>query len=88
MGCHNGDELERGKHYPTRPDAFCEDRNQEGPCKNRKTRRGEIAESTCVTAPWDEPEIPGLVVDTQRLTLAECVEGTIRHAAERLSYAG
>ena len=49
----------------------CEDRDRKGLYK--KARRGEIQEFTGISAPYEAPEGPELVVRTDRHTLDECV---------------
>ena len=49
----------------------CEDRDPKGLYK--KARRGEIPEFTGISAPYEAPEAPELVVRTDRHTLNECV---------------
>jgi adenylylsulfate kinase len=49
----------------------CEDRDPKGLYK--KARRGEIPEFTGVSAPYEAPEAPELVVRTDRNTVDECV---------------
>ncbi len=49
----------------------CERRDPKGLYK--KARRGEIAEFTGVSAPYEAPEAPELAVDTAHSSVAECV---------------
>src|SRR5204863_1071661 len=54
------------------PLAVCEGRDPKG--LYRKARRGEIAEFTGVSAPYEEPDSPELVVDTMH----ESIDGSVR----------
>jgi bifunctional enzyme CysN/CysC len=51
--------------------ATCERRDPKG--LYQKARRGEIVEFTGVTAPYEPPESPELVVDTQSLSVEESI---------------
>lgn len=51
--------------------ATCESRDIKG--LYAKARRGEIAEFTGISAPYEAPHSPELVVDTQRQSVEECV---------------
>lgn len=42
-----------------------------------KARKGEITNMTGITAPYEEPENPELVVDTNRMPLNKCVDQLI-----------
>ncbi|MGE5467403.1 MAG: adenylyl-sulfate kinase [Ignavibacteria bacterium] len=53
------------------PLEVCESRDVKG--MYRRARRGEIKEFTGVSAPYEAPEEPGLVLDTDRLSIDECV---------------
>ena len=50
---------------------LCEIRDPKG--LYAKTRRGEIAEFTGIDSPYEEPENPELVIDTEALPLEDCV---------------
>lgn len=52
--------------------ATCETRDVKGLYK--KAREGKIAEFTGVSAPYEEPESPELVVDTTQATVETCVQ--------------
>jgi bifunctional enzyme CysN/CysC len=52
--------------------ATCEARDPKG--LYRKARAGEIAEFTGISAPYEPPETPSLVLDTARTPLEACVE--------------
>ncbi len=55
--------------------AACEARDVKG--HYRKARTGEIADFTGVSAPYDVPESPDLVIDTESQTLAESVHAIV-----------
>jgi bifunctional enzyme CysN/CysC len=55
----------------------CEQRDPKGLYK--KARSGEIAQFTGVSAPYEPPEAPDLVVDTSSENVAESVERIIRY---------
>ncbi len=55
--------------------AVCEQRDPKG--LYRKARRGEIRNMTGLSDPYEEPESPSLIVDTDCLTVDECVEQVI-----------
>lgn len=59
----------------------CEERDPKGLYK--KARRGEIQGMTGLSAPYEEPEQPDLVVDTGELSLDESVDTVIRFLLER-----
>jgi bifunctional enzyme CysN/CysC len=54
------------------PLEVCESRDAKG--LYRKARAGEISEFTGVSSPYEAPENPAIVVDTQRLSVMECVD--------------
>lgn len=57
----------------------CEQRDVKG--IYRKARLGEVAHFTGITSPYEEPEQPELVLDTDRQSLEECVEAVVRTIA-------
>ena len=59
----------------------CENRDTKGLYK--KARTGEIKEFTGISAPYEEPVSPELVVDTALLTLDESADLVIRYLADR-----
>ncbi len=59
----------------------CEDRDPKGLYK--KARRGEIPEFTGISAPYEAPEAPELVVRTDRHTVDECVSQLIGFLEQR-----
>jgi len=52
--------------------SICEKRDPKGLYK--KARKGEIAEFTGISAPYEEPELPELVIDTEKLNLNQSVQ--------------
>jgi len=50
--------------------ATCEERDPKGLYK--KARAGEIADFTGISSPYDEPEHPEIIVDTDRYPVEEC----------------
>jgi adenylyl-sulfate kinase len=57
--------------------AVCEERDPKGLYK--KARRGEVKEFTGVSAPYEAPESPELVIRTDQFTPAECVSRMLGH---------
>lgn len=57
--------------------AVCEQRDIKG--MYRRARAGEIAEFTGVSAPYEAPLSPELIVDTANRTLNECVEQVLQY---------
>ncbi len=55
----------------------CESRDVKGLYK--KARKGEIPNFTGISAPYEVPEAPSLVVDTEQLTLEEATEYVLSH---------
>ena len=55
----------------------CEDRDQKGLYK--KARAGEIPEFTGISAPYEEPENPELLIETDKLTIEEGVSKIISY---------
>ncbi len=60
----------------------CESRDIKG--MYARARRGEIKEFTGISSPYERPENPELIVDTDRLTLEESVNVVMDHIAETL----
>lgn len=58
--------------YVSAPIEVCEKRDPKG--LYAKARKGEIAEFTGVSAPYEAPERPEVVVDTARNSIDRCVE--------------
>ncbi|WP_417623862.1 adenylyl-sulfate kinase [Paremcibacter congregatus] len=63
--------------------AACEGRDPKGLYK--KARSGEIAEFTGVSAPYEAPENPQLVVDTVNQDIETCVDQIVDYIEEHLS---
>ncbi|MDJ0789488.1 MAG: adenylyl-sulfate kinase [Myxococcota bacterium] len=57
--------------------ATCEERDPKGLYK--KARAGEIPEFTGISAPYEEPEKPELVIDTAQLSVEDSVGALIAH---------
>ena len=57
--------------YVSAPLKVCEGRDPKGLYK--KARAGEIHEFTGVSAPYEPPQRPEIVVDTERHSVHECV---------------
>lgn len=53
----------------------CEKRDPKG--LYAKARRGEITQFTGVSAPYETPENPDIVVSTEKMTIEQCVEEII-----------
>ncbi len=58
------------------PIEICEQRDVKGLYK--KARAGEIKDFTGISAPYDEPQNPDLVIDTDKLSLEESVESVLQ----------
>jgi adenylylsulfate kinase len=54
----------------------CAKRDPKGLYKKSKT--GEITNMTGISAPYEEPEHPDLIIDTDKLSLQQCVDKIIR----------
>ena len=65
--------------------ATCEGRDPKG--LYRMARAGELAEFTGVSAPYEPPEAPALVVDTARQPLEACIEQILAHVAQHFALA-
>lgn len=63
------------------PVEVCEARDVKGLYK--RARAGEIKEFTGISSPYEEPEVPELVVDTGSLTLEESVDQVLELLEER-----
>jgi adenylylsulfate kinase len=61
--------------------AVCERRDPKG--LYEKARAGLITNMTGISAPYEEPEQPALVIDTDVLTLEESVDRVVRFLADR-----
>ena len=63
--------------------ATCESRDPKGLYK--KARRGEIADFTGITAPYEEPESAELVVDTTRESIEQSVQAIVDYVESRFA---
>lgn len=59
----------------------CERRDVKGLYKRART--GEIKDFTGISAPYEEPENPDVTLDTQVLTVAQCVERVVQNLVLR-----
>jgi adenylylsulfate kinase len=59
----------------------CESRDVKGLYK--RARAGEIKEFTGISSPYEEPDSPDLVLDTQGNTIEECVDQVVEHLIAR-----
>ena len=57
--------------YVRCPLALCESRDVKG--DYRKARTGEIPDYTGISASYEEPLNPAIVLDTDRMSIEECV---------------
>jgi len=63
------------------PLEVCEERDVKG--LYRRARAGEIAEFTGISAPYEAPQAPDLLLDTSTLSLEECVARVLDLLAAR-----
>ena len=61
----------------------CERRDVKG--LYAKARRGEIADFTGITAPYEPPQSPSMVVDTEGRGVEECVDEIFDRIKERVT---
>jgi len=59
----------------------CEKRDPKG--LYRKAREGKIQGFTGVNAPYEEPENPDLVLDTEKFSLDECIEMVLKMLSQK-----
>jgi adenylylsulfate kinase len=59
----------------------CERRDPKGMYK--KAKAGEIKEFTGISAPYEEPEKPEIILETEKMNLDECVEVLLGYLSER-----
>ena len=57
--------------------AVCESRDPKG--LYQRARSGEISDFTGISAPYEPPDSPDLVVDTADQSVDECVDAVVRH---------
>lgn len=69
--------------YVSTPLAECERRDVKG--LYAKARRGEIADFTGISAPFEEPEAPALSLDTAALSVESAVEMLLRAVLPRVT---
>jgi len=67
--------------YVDAPVETCESRDVKGLYK--KARAGEIPEFTGISAPYEAPERPEIVLDTQRQSVEESVEQVVRYLEDK-----
>jgi len=67
--------------YVKCPVEVCEKRDPKG--MYRKAREGKVQEFTGVSAPYEEPLNPEIVLETDKLSIEECVEKVIRYLEGR-----
>jgi adenylylsulfate kinase len=58
----------------------CEKRDPKGIYK--KARSGEIKEFTGISAPYEDPENPEIVLETDKMSLEECIETILNYLRE------
>ncbi len=63
--------------YVNAPIAICEKRDPKG--LYQKARANEIKEFTGISAPYESPESPEIVLQTDQLSVAECVNRILEH---------
>jgi adenylylsulfate kinase len=66
--------------YVNCPLCECDRRDPKGIYK--KAKKGEIKEFTGISAPYEEPLQPEIVLETDRMTVDECVEAVLRYLHE------
>ncbi len=66
--------------YVKCPLCECDRRDPKGIYK--KARNGEIKEFTGISAPYEEPSKPEIVLETDRLTVDECVDTVLKYLDE------
>ena len=66
--------------------AACEKRDPKGLYK--KARRGEIADFTGISAPYEAPERPDLTIDTAKLSIEECLSVLLDYVDAAFRVAG
>jgi adenylylsulfate kinase len=59
----------------------CENRDPKGIYK--KARSGEIKEFTGISAPYENPENPEIVLETDKASLEECIETILNYLLEK-----
>jgi len=59
----------------------CEKRDPKG--IYQKARAGEIKEFTGISAPYEDPENPEIVLETDKASLEECIEAILNYLVEK-----
>ena len=67
--------------YCQAPLSVCEERDPKGLYK--KARAGQIPEFTGISSPYEEPEHPELVIETEKKSVDECVDQIIKYLKEK-----
>ncbi|MFS0823075.1 adenylyl-sulfate kinase [Bacillus sp. 1P02SD] len=67
--------------YVKCPIFVCENRDPKGLYK--KARKGEITEFTGISSPYEEPDHPELVIETDQLTISQSVETIIDYLKQK-----
>lgn len=67
--------------YVKCPLSQCEERDPKGLYK--KARKGEISDFTGISSPYEEPESPEIVLETDRFSIEECAEQLLSYIKER-----
>jgi adenylylsulfate kinase len=68
--------------YVDAPLAVCEKRDPKG--LYRKARSGELLEFTGVSAPYEAPEAPAIVVDTAKRSVEQCLDALFQSLISRV----
>lgn len=68
--------------YVSTPIEECERRDVKG--LYAKARRGEIADFTGVSAPFEAPDAADIVIDTSNIGIEECVRQIMERLAPRI----
>ncbi|THE10376.1 adenylyl-sulfate kinase [Bacillus timonensis] len=67
--------------YVKCPIFICENRDPKGLYK--KARKGEISDFTGISSPYEEPDHPELVIETDQLTISQSVERIIDYLKQK-----
>ncbi|MDZ7861125.1 MAG: adenylyl-sulfate kinase [Candidatus Krumholzibacteriota bacterium] len=67
--------------YVKAPVSVCEERDPKGLYK--KAREGIIKEFTGISAPYEEPENPEIVVETDKMSVENCADAIIKYLEEK-----
>ena len=66
--------------------ATCESRDPKGLYK--RARAGEIKEFTGISAPYEEPKAPDIIIDTSGRSVDECIDDLFTYVADHFSTSG